>query len=317
MEHPRRLVPTTVFTLITMALSLSVPSSALAQTTPTGTSADLTVLTADGRDRTAHLYVPATVPARAGAPLLVALHGGTGWGTQFESTSGFDALADEHGFIVVYPDGIGVGPEGDQLRTWNGGVCCGPAAREDVDDVAFLHKLVETISETHRIDPERVFATGHSNGMIMSYRLVCEAADVFVAAAGQAGTLGVDECAPSQPVSLRHIHGTADTNLPIDGGRGPTSIAGIDFPSPRDGIATLAQADGCSRRSRTKVAGPVTTRTWKPCDDRTVIQFVEVDGASHGWMGGPPSPRAGAPEPFADYDSSASVWQFLARHPRI
>lgn len=276
----------------------------------------LTVRTADGRDRTAHLFVPVDLPARGAVPLLVALHGGTGWGTQFEATSGFDALADEHGFIVVYPDGIGVGANADRLRTWNGGVCCGPAAREDVDDVAFLRTLVETISETHRIDADRVFATGHSNGMIMSYRLVCEAADVFVAAAGQAGTLGVDECEPAEPVSVRHIHGTADTNLPIDGGRGATSIAGVDFPSPRTGIATLAEADGCPRRARTKVAGPVTTRTWKPCEDRTVIQFVEVDGANHGWMGGPPSLRPGTPEPFADYDASESVWTFLAKHPR-
>lgn len=242
MLKPRLLAAATA---LVVALTVTASGGAAAEGATSGTSTDVIVHTADGRDRTARRYIPA-LPERAQAPLLVALHGGTGWGAQFEATSGFDALADEHGFIVVYPDGVGIGPEGDQLRTWNGGICCGPAARDDIDDVAFLIALVATISEDHRIDADSVFATGHSNGMIMSYRLVCEAADVFVAAAGQAGTLGVDDCYPSQPVSVRHIHGSADTNLPIDGGRGSTGISGIEFPSPRVDIDPLAAADGCS-----------------------------------------------------------------------
>jgi polyhydroxybutyrate depolymerase len=282
----------------------------------TGTTTDLTIRTADGRDRTARVYVPAGLRTDRPAPLLVALHGGTGWGTQFERTSGYDALADEHGFIVVYPDGIGIGPGGDQLRTWNGGVCCGPAVRQNVDDVAFSRQLVATISDQHRIDPNRVFATGHSNGMIMAYRLLCEAADVFVAAAGQAGTLGVDHCRPSQPVSLRHIHGTADTNLPLDGGRGSSSIAGIVFPSPRAGIRTFAAADGCTHGPKVTTHGPVTTRAWHACDAGTDVELVTVDGASHAWMGATGRTRPAGPVPSTAYDSSRSSWDFLAAHPR-
>ena len=78
-------------------------------------------------------------------PLLVALHGGTGSGTQFEQNSGFDQLADRYGFIVVYPDGVGIGRKGNALRTWNGGGCCGPAARQQVDDVGFIRQLVEQL----------------------------------------------------------------------------------------------------------------------------------------------------------------------------
>jgi polyhydroxybutyrate depolymerase len=286
------------------------------RTAAAGASTDLTVHTADGRDRTAHLYVPATLPADRPVPLLVAMHGGVGSGTQFEATTGFDHLADEHGFVVVYPDGIGIGPAGDKLRTWNAGVCCGPAAKNNVDDVAFLRDLVTTISKSQHIDRDRVFATGHSNGMIMAYRLLCDASDVFVAAAGQSGTLGVDDCHPAQPVSLRHIHGTADTNLPIDGGRGSNGISNVDFPSPRVGIRTFAHADGCPAASTTKTHGPATTRTWKPCGGHTTVEFVTVDGASHAWMGAAGRTRPGGPVPFAGYDSSTSVWEFLAAHPR-
>ena len=62
------------------------------------------------------VYVPAGLRTDRPVPLLVALHAGTGWGRQFERTSGYDAVGDEHGFIVTYPDGIGIGPRGDLLR---------------------------------------------------------------------------------------------------------------------------------------------------------------------------------------------------------
>ena len=310
--------------VVTFAVGLLMPvlaassggASARTRESAPGSPSEVTVRTPDGRDRTARIYVPTMLPLDKRVPLLVALHGGTGWGAQFELTSGYDRLADEHEFIVVYPDGIGIGPNADQLRTWNGGVCCGPAMRQGVDDVGFLRTLVETIARDYRIDADRVYATGHSNGMIMSYRLLCEAADVFVAAAGQAGTLGVDECQPSQPVSLRHVHGSADTNLPIDGGRG-TGISNVDFPSPRRGVRALAAADGCPRAATTTTNGPVSTRAWQPCDGETTVELVTVDGANHAWMGAVGRVRPNGPQPFADYDSSASSWKFLAAHPRL
>lgn len=279
-----------------------------------GEVVDLSVSTPDGRSRSAHLYVPASLPDDPAA-LLVALHGGIGSGPQFEQTSGYDGLAEANGFLVVYPDGVGTGPDEDRFRTWNGGVCCGAAAARDVDDVAFLRQLVDQLSDEYAVDPERVYATGHSNGMIMSYRLVCEAADVFVAAAGQAGTLGIDGCSPSDPISLLHIHGEDDDNLPIDGGRG-NGISGVDFPSPRQGIRTVAAGDGCAAEPRTTRTPPVTTETWTGCDDGTSVVFERVAGASHAWMGADAETRPGGPEPFADHDASLASWSFLATHPR-
>ena len=282
--------------------------------TARGATIEVSISTPDGRQRTAHLYTPASLPAEPVA-LLVALHGGTGSGSQFEETSGYDELAEANGFLVVYPDGVGSGDDEARFRTWNGGVCCGAAAAEDVDDVSFLVQLVEELSAEHRIDPARVYATGHSNGMIMSYRLVCEAADVFVAAAGQAGTLGVEGCAPSQPVSLLHIHGEEDTNLPLDGGPG-TGMSRTDFPSPREGIRTLAHGDGCDPDPAVTSAPPVTNETWTGCDGATVVELATIAGASHAWMGADAKTRPGASEPFSDYDSSLASWTFLAAHPR-
>ena len=278
--------------------------------------------TADGRTRTFRVYVPRSLPRNQRVPLLVALHGGLGSGAQFESNSGFDQLADVHHFIVVYPDGIPIRSSGvlANARVWNGGHCCGPAARLQVDDVGFISQLIDWVSQRHSIDPGRVYAAGHSNGAIMAYRLACELSDKIVAIGVQAGSLETDGCRPSRPVSVLHIHGTTDRNIPIEGGRGD-GVAGIAFQPPHAAATTFAQLDGCPTASST-VTSPtnadVTIETWQPCREGATVEFVRVAGASHAWMGhaSPRAARALTGAPYMGYDSSAAIWAFLAAHPR-
>ncbi len=288
---------------------------------PGWTTVDETVVTPDGRTRSYRVVVPRGLAPDRPVPLLLALHGGIGSGHQFESTSGFDALAVEHGFVVVYPDGIEIGG-GGILRNghvWNGGRCCGTAAREHVDDVGFLATVIDRVSATHRIDSRRVYATGHSNGAIMAYRLACELSDRIAAIGVQAGSIEIDDCAPQRPVSVLAIHGTADTNIPIDGGRG-SGLAGIAFTSPTGAVERFARIDGCSapRVHTDPHNADVTVRTWPDGREGTEVRFVTVRGAPHAWMGHP-SPRgaaAGRNQPYRDFDSSAAIWEFLAAHPR-
>src|SRR4051794_31635504 len=144
-------------------------SPATTEHAPAGTTVDGT-LEVGGRTRTYHVHYPTKVPDGP-ASLVIGLHGGLGSGRQFEENTGFDAVADSNGFIVVYPDGIG-GVMGDQdLRTWNAGNCCGPARQQNVDDVGFISALIDHLSSTMAIDEDRVYAVGHSNGGIMAYRL--------------------------------------------------------------------------------------------------------------------------------------------------
>jgi Poly(3-hydroxybutyrate) depolymerase len=304
----------------------STPTSAPARTKPAveprATPLDGTIATPDGRQRSYHVYVPASLPKDRPVSLLVALHGGFGSGKQFETTSGYDGLAEANGFIVVYPDGTEIGGASvlARGRVWNGGRCCGPAVTGHVDDVGFVSMLIDELEQQYDIDSLRVFASGHSNGAIMSYRLACELSDKIVAIGVQAGSLEVDACHPSQPVSLIHIHGTADRNLPIGGGKG-TGLSGFDFQPPLDAVHTLVRADGCPKKSataRSRANADVTVETWQPCRVGSAVEFVKVKGATHAWMGHD-SPRAGRTltgAPYADYDSSANIWAFLASHPR-
>ncbi|MEY4231059.1 MAG: hypothetical protein RLZZ362_1908, partial [Actinomycetota bacterium] len=267
------------------------------------------------------LYVPASLASGAPVPLLVALHGGTGSSAQFAANSGFDGLAEANGFLVVYPDGVGIGPDGSGLQTWNGGSCCGPAVRQDVDDVGFVGQLIEVIAAEFPVDPARVVAAGQSNGAIMAYRLACELSDRIVAIGVQAGSLGVDGCTPSQAVSVLHLHGSADTNVPIDGGLG-SGIAGVAFLPARSAVEVFAAAGGCGAApaASTDPSNPdLTVTTWTGCSAGVAVRFVVVEGAGHAWMGHPATwaaAEARVGEPYPDLDASRAIWSFLASHPR-
>jgi polyhydroxybutyrate depolymerase len=244
----------------------------------------------------------------------VALHGGTWWGDQFAVNDHVEGLAESNGFLVVHPDGVQQ-VAGAAGRVWNGGGCCGVAAREGIDDVAFVAALIDRLADEHEVDPGRVFAFGHSNGGIMSYRLACELADRIVGIGVVAGTLMVDGCQPAAPVSVIHVHGTADENVPLAGGIGPRSIAGVDFPPPGEGFDALAGLDGCPP-GRQRKDGDITTDRREPCRDMTAAAFVTIDDAGHAWPGGtgPRTPAVG--EPYHGYDATAEVVGFLLSHPR-
>jgi len=290
-------------------------------TTATGSVVSGSLITGDGRTRTYRLYVPSSVDGRSPMPLLVALHGGLGSAAQFAANSGFEGLAESNRFIVVFPDGIGALADGTAARTWNGGYCCGAAARLEVDDVGFIRSLIDEVSRTHPVDPDRVVVSGHSNGAILAYRLACELSDRIVAIGVQAGSLGVDTCTPPQPVSVFHLHGTADANHPVEGGKG-SGPSGVEFHSAQAAIDTMVAADGCASMPVDGVDpmnSAVHSTTWSSCRDGAAVRLVLVDGATHAWMGHPgQSPQAAAlvGDPYPDLDASRAIWSFLAAHPR-
>ena len=283
---------------------------------PDGTVVERTLTTPDGRTRHYRLFVPAGISGSA--PLLVALHGALGSGVQFETTTGFDGLATSNGFLVAYPDGIGSGADGSVERTWNAQGCCGPARASGVDDVAFLRALVADVEAAHAVDRSRVFLAGHSNGAMMSLRLICESTDVFAAAGIQSGALVSSPCKPAKPVSLLQIHGTGDNVVPIDGGTGVLSTRTV-YPPAREASQTIASTDSCATAPSTvdDATNPgVAVTTWSRCRAGTGVEFVAVSGAAHPWMhAAPASLPAGTPYP--GIDSSRAIWAFLAAHPRV
>jgi polyhydroxybutyrate depolymerase len=155
----------------------------------------------------------------------------------------------------------------------------------------------------------------------MAYRLACELSDRIVAIGVQAGSLGIDDCRPMEPVSVLHIHGLADTNHPIDGGRG-TGVSGVEFRSGRDAVTEMAMKFDCitdpSDRTMTSNAD-VENLVWSGCEEGSHIELVTVAGASHAWMGHRAVTAGSAAlvgEPYMDFDASRAIWSFLNQHSR-
>src|SRR4051812_21450711 len=162
-----------------------------------------------GLPRTYQLHVPAGLDHAAG--LVINLHGAGQTGGEQAAVTNYNAVADQHGFVVAYPDGIDF--------SWADGRGASIPDRQGVDDVGFLVALINHLTHDYGIEPGRVFATGMSAGAFMATRLACERADLVSAIAPMAGTLGAAfPCAPSRPVSVLQMNGTADPVVPFNGG---------------------------------------------------------------------------------------------------
>ena len=254
--------------------------------------------------RTFHLYRPASLMNPAS--LVVMLHGGFGSGAQAEKSYHWDTEADIGHFLVVYPDGID--------RAWNtGGGCCGQPASQNIDDVGFLTQMVTTLEHEVAIDPNRVFVTGISNGGIMAYTLACQT-DVF-AAIGPDSATQLGPCSNPKPISVIHIHGTADKNIPYNGGNGD-GVAHIDGPSVPALNATWRAIDACGTSSITK-AGVVTTSV-ASCPGGRTVELITIEGAGHQWPGGVSDPLVqrllGTDPPSQALNATQVIWQFFSQH---
>jgi polyhydroxybutyrate depolymerase len=269
-----------------------------------------------GTQRTYLLHRPASLPSGK-TPLVIMLHGALGSGKQAEADYGWDAKADSAHFVVAYPNGIS--------RTWAASDgCCGPPARDHVDDVSFIKQVVANISGKVPIDPGRIYVTGISNGGALAYRLACDT-DIF-AAIGPDSTNMLVPCPSPKPISVMHIHGTADPTFPYTGGPGKRSNDGTgkvpaDTTGPPipDLIASWRATDNCSAPVET-TAGEVTTSV-ADCPDGRNVTLVTIAGAGHQWPGGAQQKPLGKmllklDPPSTALNATDTLWQFFSEHSK-
>ncbi|MEO6217408.1 MAG: hypothetical protein ABIO86_15365 [Sphingomonas sp.] len=190
-----------------------------------------------GRDMIVH--VPARLPARGSRALVVVLHGGMGnadriASSQSESGLNLDAEADRDSFVVVYLNGTPVTRfAGARALGWNaGGGCCGQPARNGTDDVAYISGAVGYLAGKYGIDRKHVFGIGHSNGAMMTQRILCETS-LYAAGVAISGplNLAVAQCPSAKGRRILAIHGANDQNVPIAGGRGARGLAQVAWSS--------------------------------------------------------------------------------------
>ena len=298
-----------VLLLLLTALSVAICPSWAQPAAPAGDQQ--ITLEVGGQKHTCLVHLPPTQGATRPLPLVIAFHGSRGNGKGMAKMTGFDALADKHGFIAAYPDGL-VEP-----RAWNalfGRIPGGVGVQgDDVDDVAFVRSLIALLHKSYHTDPNRVFVCGHSAGAYMAYRLAVELSDQIAAAGVVNGSLGIKSedgkpvpatiPEPVAPISLIHICGKQDRAVKFEGAQTPKNL----FKSVPDCIQVFVKADGCAPAAKeTKDAehGMIRTR-YSGGKAGTEVELVIVENCGHAW----PTEKNGL-------SASQALWDFFAAHPK-
>ncbi len=270
-------------------------------------------------ERTYLLHVPPTLPCGMPAPLVLVFHGGGGQAKGMASLTSFSELSDKEGFLVAYPEGI--------EKNWNDGryVEKSRAHRENLDDLAFIHALIDDIAKRHPVDPRRIYATGISNGgffsNLLGARMSTRIAAIAPVVGGMAPTVA-DGFKPDQPVSVLILQGTDDPLVPYDGGdvrfgRGQT------IPT-EEVVKKWVDHDGC---------GPATTDVLPDLDPGdgtyvsrtrysvgrggTEVMLYRIEGGGHTWPGGPQYlPMGLVGRVCRDIDATSIIWDFFKSHPK-
>jgi polyhydroxybutyrate depolymerase len=232
-------------------------------------------LNVGGMQRSYYLYVP----ANANGALVVAFHGGNQEPIRFAEGVGLRQMADRYGFVVAVPVGV--------RESWNTGSVNpqGYADENNIDDLSFTAALIDDVVASGVANADKVYAMGVSLGGMMTYNAACNLPGRFDAIAVVAGTLASGQCANAAGVSLLHIHGTEDENVPFEGGAGQFTSSGQVWTSARQGIMTFAASEQCSTDWQTQQISSDTTCNIAACPGGDVVEYCLVQGGGHTWPG--------------------------------
>jgi polyhydroxybutyrate depolymerase len=250
--------------------------------------------------RTYHVHVPSSYSPVTPTSVVLVFHGFTQTSGGIEAISQMDPVSDAHGFIAVYPQGLN--------NSFNAGACCGTSSANQVPDVGFVGNLLDQLEKEYCVDRKRIFATGLSNGGMLSHRLACELSDRIAAIGAVAGTLAIDTCTPPRPVAVMHVHGTADFVVPYNGG----GLSG--GKSVPETIAAWTKLDGCTDATPTSVFknGDATCDEYQACGGGVRVRLCTIDQGGHQWPGGQDDFLG---KLSADLNTSEEMAKFFEAHP--
>jgi polyhydroxybutyrate depolymerase len=295
-----------------------------------GTFVQRTIVVAGQGARRYTVYQPAG--ASGPRPAFIAMHGGGGSAQNFAETSLMVSLAQQNGIYLALPEGTGF------IQTFNAGACCGTAQTQNVDDVAFVSAVLDDLLARDPVDAARIYATGFSNGGMMSHRLACAMSTRIAGIAAVGGASGQFDqarsqfysCNPSRPIPVLHIHATNDRNYPYQGGAGDDTASGVAFYPvdatitdwlTRNNVTSVAVVENVTpttscRRYATvadtsRPSAPVALCRVDPPDVFDAITGI-VHGGGHSWPGGLRGPGTSSDTPLVDFNANSYLWSVLS-----
>ncbi|MDQ6690513.1 MAG: hypothetical protein M3Z18_08390 [Gemmatimonadota bacterium] len=271
-------------------------------------------IVSSGQEREYLLYVPRSYDRAKPTALVISMHAAALWPATQREASHWNEVADENGFIVVYPSGTTLSGSGTGVlpfRIW--------LLRPEVDasaNVRFISELIDRLEAAYNIDPRRIYANGFSNGGAMAFALSCRLSHRIAAV----GTVSAAQdqrpwswCADSRAMPLINFHGTADL-VPYNGGKVWASPR--PFPSVPTWTANWAQRNRCAPNPvASVVAADVTRLEYTNCADDAAVVLYTIQKGGHSWPGGKPMPEWIVGPTSRSIDATRQMWAFFREHP--
>lgn len=264
-------------------------------------------LISSGETRRYLLYVPESYDAAKPAPLVITIHGFAQWPAHQAHISHWNNLADEYGFIVVYPEGTGF------PKRWRAGQTEGES--DPAIEIRFFNDLIDKLESEYSIDPARVYANGLSNGGGMSYVLGCLLSERIAAIGGVSGAYGLplEDCDPGRVVPMIAFHGTVDPIVPYEGGE--SGDGRFNLPNIPAWMRERALLNGCDSDPRELPGtGDASVYQYVNCDEDAEVIFYSVAGSGHGWPGGEPIAAWIVGPTSQNVDATRLIWDFFQKY---
>jgi len=278
------------------------------------------------------LHVPPSYDGSEAVPLVIVLHGSTGFSLIYpfsffrsswmENYTEFSKKADEKGFIVLYPNAkFDFYTRG---YDYNYGFAPGGVPKY-VDDIGFLRALIDKMRQNYMINSSRIYVTGISDGGAMTYSAGAYLSDTVAAIAPVAGTIGGNFSwdhdtfyqipTPANPVSVIVFHGTNDSLLPYEGG-GDWNLSSVN-----ESIAFWVEHNGCdpTPEINTSESGKIIRRTYTNGENGTEVVLYTTVGGEHWWPGNPWNSSPGSPwlvDTIQEISATDLIWEFFESHPK-
>lgn len=283
-----------------------------------------------GRQRRFLMYIPKNLPRDRKAPVVFVLHGGGGSAERMRegvTLKTFESLADQRGFIVIYPEAVR--EPGESGGHWNDGRDLDyKSHRENVDDVGFIDGLITSAGEDFLgYDLSRIYVVGASNGGMMAQRLACRIGHRLAAVASVVAALPKNiqtECAQSPAVPILLMNGTADPIMQWHSGfvhdplGRPMLGERLTVPQTRE---YWRQKNGCSNQSAqhsfkdiNKTDRSTVSKEDFMCANNMGLAMYTVTGGGHTWPGGGTAAMGAAAGPVnKDISATREIMDFMSR----
>ena len=254
--------------------------------------------------------------------VVIFLHGGNGNMLIAQGFTRFNKVSNDKGFIVVYPQAYYESSEDGYV--WADGRNTA-ADKAGIDDVGFINKMTDHLKSKFRLDPDRIYLCGFSNGSFLTQRIAFEANSRYAAMATLGGSMGIDlydHGDPGRSIPMLFLLGTEDPFVPYEGGKvagsATTPVAGIE-----DAVQFWVSNNGCSKKpDSTEVedtdntdSSTVTIYEYSNCHNNAEVVFYKVNGGGHTWCGVElEAYEEIAGETNEDINAGEELWKFFKDH---